>query len=86
MVWLRLRTDWIVTKMRPWVITVERRFKRRRYKRKVSLREYFRAIDHFDYVLKSQFRRKNRFRRKIVATDFSLKSIFFLLKGLSSAL
>ena len=39
--------------------TVERRFKRRRYKRKVSLREYFRASDHFYYVVKSQFRRKN---------------------------
>ena len=39
--------------------TVERRFKRRRYKRKVSLREYFRASGHFYYVVKSQFRRKN---------------------------
>ena len=38
--------------------TVERRFKRRQYKRKVSLREYSRATDHFDYVLESQFRRK----------------------------
>ena len=39
--------------------TVERRFKKRRYERKVSLREYSRATDHFDYVLESQFRRKN---------------------------
>ena len=33
--------------------TVERRFMRRRYRRKVSLREYSRATDHFDYVLES---------------------------------
>ena len=38
--------------------TVERRFKKRRYERKVSLREYSRTTDHFDYVLESQFRRK----------------------------
>ena len=43
---------------------VERRLKRRRYKRKVSLREYSRATDYFDYVLESQFRRKNQFGRK----------------------
>ena len=30
----------------------------RLYKRKVSLREYSRATGHFDYVSKSQFRRK----------------------------
>ena len=44
--------------------TVERRFKRRQYKRKVGLREYFRATDHFYYAVKRQFRRKN------LATDF----------------
>ena len=38
--------------------TVERRFKKRRYERKVSLREYSRATDHFEYVLESQFRRQ----------------------------
>ena len=38
--------------------TVERRLKRRLYKRNVSLREYSRATDHFDYVFESQFRRK----------------------------
>ena len=39
--------------------TVEHRFKKHRYERKVSLREYSRATDHFDYVYESQFRRKN---------------------------
>ena len=38
--------------------TVERRFKRRRYKRKVNLRQYCRATGHFNYVMKSQFMRK----------------------------
>ena len=33
--------------------TVERRFKRRQYKRKVSLREYSRATDNFDGEKKS---------------------------------
>ena len=34
------------------VSTVERRFTRRRYRRKVGLREYFRATDHFYNALK----------------------------------
>ena len=38
--------------------TVERRFKRRRYKRKVNLREFFWATDKF-HKIKSQFKRKS---------------------------
>ena len=45
--------------------TVEHRFKKHRYERKVSLREYSRATDHFDW-------RKNRFRRKYRGYHFFL--------------
>ena len=45
-----------------YVNTVKRRFKRRRYKRKVDLREFFWATDNFQKI-KSQYERKSIYKR-----------------------